>query len=97
MKIPKREFFEPFFSTKGQARNTGLGLSKVYGIVKQHSGEVDVESSPGNGTSIKIYIPLVKSRSQDCRTDIDTSSRFFYGRQSACAGNIFGRLAMKTI
>jgi PAS domain S-box-containing protein len=54
--------FEPFFSTKAE-HGTGLGLSMVYGVVQRHGGTIDIQSKPGEGTTVTVSLPLNKSQS----------------------------------
>ena len=55
-----KKIYDPFFTTKAAGKGTGLGLSVSYGIVREHGGNISVESKPGAGTSFKLELPLVR-------------------------------------
>jgi two-component system NtrC family sensor kinase len=58
------KIYDPFYTTKGVGRGTGLGLAVSYGIVQEHSGHISVESTPGHGTIFRITLPTVQTRAR---------------------------------
>ncbi|RVG66236.1 hybrid sensor histidine kinase/response regulator [Sinorhizobium meliloti] len=63
----KRHAFEPFFTTKGTGAGTGLGLSMVYGFVKQSGGHIQLYAEPGQGASVRLFLPAAQGVSQPAR------------------------------
>ncbi len=59
------KIFDPFFTTKKPGQGTGLGLSVVYGIVRNHGGYVDVLTKPGQGTEIIVYLPVSRQKEEE--------------------------------
>ena len=60
-----KKIYEPFYTTKEPGKGTGLGMSIVYGIIKEHRGFISVDSVPGAGTTFRIYLPLIQRQHQE--------------------------------
>jgi PAS domain S-box-containing protein len=69
----KERVFEPFFTTKPLGQGTGLGLSMIYGFVQQSKGYIDLQSAPGKGTTIALYLPAAPS--EHVTVDVQPTSR----------------------
>ena len=56
----RERIFEPFFTTKGTDKGTGVGLSVVHSIIQRHGGAITVASTPGQGTTFQVFLPLIE-------------------------------------
>jgi CheY-like chemotaxis protein len=67
--------FEPFFTTKEKGKGTGLGLAMTYGFVKQSGGHVEIESHPGRGTTVRLFLPRAAQAVEPLRDEVPAHAR----------------------
>ena len=84
--------FEPFYTTKGLAKGTGLGLAAVHGMVTQAGGQVSVDTAPGRGTTITLWFPAVDAEEDADDDYVDEADRGV-GRRARAGGGGRGRAA----
>ena len=68
--------FEPFFTTKTEGRGSGLGLAIVHGVIRENHGGIDLESAPGQGTTVRCYLPVVDV---ECIEEVEADSKLGRG------------------
>ncbi len=71
----RRRIFDPFFTTKNTREGTGLGLAVVHGIVRSHRGAIDVESTPGSGSTFHIYLPTATEDNPQSGLSLESAPR----------------------